>query len=121
MKTQFLSLLLIGILAISCTSERISLMNLAEHVIPGTLRIESIRLPENPIGTTYHGNTFYVDTILFDIGRIEIPEFSVDSLNSEIVNPGKVRCTLTIGTESFPYSINDLFPSGEEIFSIFSF
>ena len=70
------------------------------------------------MGITYQGNTFYVDTILFDIGSIEIPEFSGDTLNSINLNPGKVRLTVTIENESFPYSINSLTTSGDEIFSI---
>ena len=117
MKTKPLFILL-SILSISCTSERAPLMTLAEHVIPGSWTIESIRLPGDPMGITYKGSTFFVDTVLFDLGSIDIPEFSADTLTSYIQNPGKVRCTVTIENESFPYSITSLFPSGEDIFAV---
>src|SRR5687767_10522770 len=113
------SLLSILFIVIGCSNERIRILNQAEDVMPGNWHIESVRLPRYGQGVTYQGNTFMSDTILFDIGTFEIEPFSADSLKPGL--PAKVKCNLIIDNEDFPFSINTLVASGEDIFTFIGF
>lgn len=101
-------------LLFGCTSERIKILNEAEEVLPGNWQIESLRLPADHLGTTYQGNTFYVDTTLSDVGTIEIPVFSADTLDFNSPIDGKVRIEVNIDQEIFPFAIHYLLPYYED-------
>ena len=122
MKTNYITILLFAGILLGCTNERMKLLSEAEKVLPGNWRIESVRLPKDGLGITYQGNTFIADTILFEVGSIEINNFSADTL-PHLANHqhGKVKCNLTIGNEVFPIAITRLFISGDEIFSGFEY
>ncbi len=119
MKTNHIFSLLITAMTLGCIKEETGLLHSAEKVVPGIWQIESVQLPRNGSGVTYQGNTFIADTTLFDVGRIEINNFSTDTLSPQINDQHRVKCVVTIGNETFPFCINHLGLSGSEIFSGF--
>lgn len=104
-----------------CASDQVQLLRQSEDVLPGDWNIVSIQLPKYGTGVTYQGNTFITDTILYDVGSIYISEFSADTLSLQNISQSVVSCTLQIGDEYFPYGLDALFISGDEIFSGFTY
>ncbi|HZY10423.1 MAG TPA: hypothetical protein VFF29_04650 [Bacteroidota bacterium] len=121
MKPIYQLLLLTLALSFSCNLEEGRLLNRVEDVLPGNWHIESVELPGYGLGITYEGNTFYNDTILYDVGTIEIAPFDIEKLDLQNPNAPPVPCLLTIKTEAFPYQIKRLFISGDEAFSNFGY
>jgi hypothetical protein len=97
------------------------LLSQAESALPGSWHIESIRLPGYGLGITYQGQTFYSDTILYEVGELEITSFSGDTLSYSDSQFGNVECTLLMDNQVFPVGIRTLFISGDEIFSGFEY
>ena len=106
-------------LSFSCNLEEGRLLNRSEDVLPGTWQIESVALPGYGLGITYEGNTFYGDTILYDVGEIEIEQFQSSRLDLQSTDGYHVPCTLTLKNEIFDYRIDRLFISGDELFAGF--
>lgn len=105
----------------SCSADRLKLYEEAEQILPGEWAIESIQLPAYGPGITYQGNTFVVDTILFDVGSVVISDFTVDHLNKLSDYDTDIICTVTIGNEDFPFKIAHLSVSKDEWFSQFEY
>lgn len=103
----------------SCSTERMQILDKAEKILPGNWKIESVQLPRDHNGVTYQGITFFTDTILYDVGSLELAEFSADTLSHE--GDGKVSCNVSIGADHFPFSLNFLTISGENIFTRFQY
>ena len=104
-----------------CSKEENEILRQAEMVLPGTWKIESVQLPKYGLGVTYQGNTFVADTILYNIGSIEIQSFSTDTLDLQYHENSKVNCNLFIEDDFIPISLNKLFLSGEDLFSYFRY
>jgi hypothetical protein len=120
MKSNFLFLTLVAFTLGSCSKDNDQLQQ-AEQILPGTWKIKSFQVPKDGLGVSFQGNTFYVDTTLYDIGSITIPDFSADDLAASFDQSHKVPCEVTIGNETFPFSINALLPSKNDLFSYFRY
>ena len=114
--TTITSVLLVAIF-LGCNREEQHLLSTAETVLPGNWYIEAVELP-GTYGTTYQGSTIRSDTIIFDVGTIEIDQFSIAELEFDYAVPG-VNCSVEILNEEFPYMIKHIFISGSEIFAYF--
>lgn len=116
MKSTTTALLLVAI-CLSCNREEQHLITLAETVLPGKWRIEAVEIPGN-CGMIYQGTSIRTDTIIFDVGTIEIDQFSIATLDFDYEIPG-VNCSVNIMNEEFPYMIKHIFITGSEIFAYF--
>ena len=110
MKSILYLLIIMSTILASCSKDNQQLQQ-AEMILPGTWKIESFQVPKYGLGVSYAGNTFYVDTILYNIGSITIPEFSADRVHASMNPASKVPCEVTIGSEVFPFSIHQFYPS----------
>lgn len=112
-----ISILVFVAIFLSCNQEEQHLLSSAEAILPGNWYIEAVELPANS-RITYQGNSIRTDTILFDVGTIEIGPFSIADLDQDYEVPG-VNCTATILNEVFPYMIKHIIIAQSEIFVYF--
>ena len=120
MKTKLFLMLFSISLMVSCSKDE-NILQQAERLLPGTWAIVSVELPKYGLGVSYQGNTFVADTVLFGVGNIGISDFSLGQLSSFHDQADNVVCELNIGSEGYPYSLNELFLSGDELFSQFRY
>jgi len=120
MKSILYLLIIMASIIVSCSKDDQQLHQ-AEMILPGTWKIESFQIPKYGLGVSYAGKTFYVDTILYYIGSITIPEFSADRVHASMNPASKVPCEVTIGSEVFPFSIHEFYPSEGGLVIYFQF
>ena len=97
-----------------CTKKDEQFTGSPEEVLPGQWRIESVELTDYDGGVTYQGSTFFHDTVLINVGIIQISSFSLDSLEAVDLGQHKVECLLEISGGQMDVSINSLFMSGTD-------
>ncbi len=90
-----------------------------EQIFPGRWRIVSFNVEPGSDGITYQGQTFFQDTILTDIGEIEIQPFEFEVRNSGSPVSYDVDCTVKIGDEEFPYRIDHMYVWGDDMLGDF--
>lgn len=100
-----------------CSKEDDQVCGSPEEVLPGFWKIESVRLTDYGMDVTYQGSTFFNDTVLFDVGSIQIDPFSLDSLEAKDLEKHKVECRLQISDGQMEVSMNSLFMGGGEMFA----
>lgn len=110
---------IIGLVS-GCTNDTHQFSSTAEEILPGRWRIESVVLPANPEGITYQGNTFFNDTVLFDIGEFEFGTFDFydGALDFPVTTP--IACNLNLENENFAFVINNLIISHGEMHGSFN-
>jgi hypothetical protein len=121
MKNQVavISVVLVYLLLSSCAKNDGNSLRFIEQKLPGKWNIESVTIPSWGSGIKYKGETFYHDTILYDIGSLEIPPFSTDLLDLNSKADSTYRCNLIIEGDTFNILIEHLFMSGSDYFVYF--
>lgn len=105
----------VGILMLLCCKNKEEVVvGTPEQVLPGLWKIESVQLTDYEKGITYQGSTFFKDTTLFNVGRIQINTFSIDSLELLDLEKHRVECLLEISGGQMEVSLNSLFMNGTE-------
>lgn len=102
------------LLQVSCTDKEDQPIGSPEQVLPGLWRIDTVELIDYITGITYQGNTFFNDTVLHHVGKIQISSFSLDSLEAIDLGEHRVECTLDIDGEEMNVAITALFKTGTE-------
>ena len=122
MKNQFKFIIIAVILMMNfgCNKDNTNEIKLSEieKTLPGTWLIESFQIPKYGYGFYYKGDTIKKDTILYNIGEVEFPQFSTDtlSLNS---NSSNLKFNFKINEDIFILTIEKLFLSGDNYFLYF--
>lgn len=111
-----LMVLLISVL-FGCDKEEQQLLKQIETTLPGNWHIDRLQLPGYAGGITYKGETFYHDTVLYDVGDITIPSFDVRELDLQNTEPPPVLCQLTMQGELINFKFEHIFLSGKEPFA----
>lgn len=117
MKSATFTLLFLVPIFLGCNREEKHLIATAETVLPGNWHIEAVELRGN-YGIKYEGSPIRSDTIINDLGTIEIDKFSVAALDYDYEVPG-VSCRVEILNEEFPFMIKQIIITGSEIFGYF--
>lgn len=100
------------LLSASCTNNENQPIGSPEQVLPGLWRIDTVELIDYNAGVTYQGNTFFNDTILLHVGKIQISSFSLDSLEALDLGQHRVECLLNINGGEMNVALNSLFKTG---------
>jgi hypothetical protein len=114
-----ISVVLVYLLISSCAKNDEKALSLIEQKLPGKWNIESVTILSLGSGINYQGETFYHDTILYDIGSLEIPIFSTDLLDLNSFADSAYKCKLIIEGDTFNIRIEHLFMSGSDYFVYF--
>jgi hypothetical protein len=99
---------------LSCTQKDEHVIGSPEVVLPGVWNIVSVELTDYDEGVSYEGSTFFNDTVLTNVGIIQISSFSLDSLEALDLGQHKVECLLEISGGQMSVSINSLFRNGTD-------
>lgn len=101
----------------SCHREERLLLRKAEKVLPGSWLIESIDINPDPI-LFHDGAQIINDTILYDVGIMQIPEFSTDSLELGIeLRPLVMR--LEINDKAMQVNMDRLFLTTDDEYFVY--
>jgi len=106
-------------LFLNCKKNDEKPLKLIEQKLPGKWNIESVSIPGWGGGVKYKGETFYHDTILYNIGYLEIPPFSTDLLDLNSISDSIYQCTLIIESDTFIIHLEQLFMSDADYFVYF--
>jgi len=102
------------LILVCCTKKEDQVIGSPEEVLPGLWSIDSVKLTDYDEGVTFQGKTFFNDTILVDVGKIQISPFSIDSLEPLDLEQHRVECLLEISAGQMSVSLNSLFMSGTD-------
>jgi len=109
--------LFVVLFLVCCTKKEEQVIGSPEEVLPGLWRIDSVKLTDYDKGVTFQGNTFFNDTILINVGTIQISPFSIDSLEALDLEQHRVECLLEMGAERMSVSLNSTFLIGADWFA----
>jgi hypothetical protein len=102
------------LMLVSCKNKEEDVVGTPEQVLPGVWQIESVKLTDYEKGVTFQGSTFFNDTTLFNVGRIQINTFALDTLEAIDLENYSVECLLEISSGQMEVSLNSLFMGGAE-------
>lgn len=111
------TIVLLSFLILSCNAADHALVNDAENTLPGYWHIESMYIPENSF-VQYFGDIIGGDTTLMDVGYLQIPDFSADSLElGGALKP--VRMQMHIEGESISLHLDRLFLTADKSYFMY--
>ncbi len=102
------------LLSASCANKDDQTIGSPEQVLPGLWRIDSVELSGYNEGVTYRGSTFFTDTVLLQVGKIQISSFSIDSLEALDLGQHRVECMLDISEGEMSVALTSLYEIGAE-------
>lgn len=101
---------------LSCQKDKEASYEEIEQTLSGEWKIISYLMPKYGLGRYYQGNWIYQDTLLQNVGSINIPMFKAEDLDLFKQKMIPLNWTLTTDNEEFAHTIEYLIPRENGVF-----